>query len=130
MQTTKQRAIAIVGVIALIGLGTGFTAAADAPAQPGVPEKVEAPQPRPAVVKRVYRYAPAPVVYAAPRVVYLTPRVYTRRYVAAYGVYPRAYVGVYPRRYVAAYGFRTYPRYLGVRTYGPRVAGVHYRRWR
>ena len=53
MQTMKQRAIAIVGVIALIGLGTGFTAAADAPAQPAVPEKAEVPQPRPAVVKRV-----------------------------------------------------------------------------
>ena len=45
MQTMKQRAIAIVGVIALIGLGTGFTAAADAPAQPAVPEKAEVPQP-------------------------------------------------------------------------------------
>ena len=126
MQTMKQRAIAIVGVIALIGLGTGFTAAADAPAQPAVPEKAEVPQPRPAVVKQVYRYAPAPVVYTTPRVVYLTPRVYPRRYVAAYGIYPRAYVGFYPRRYVGGYGFRTYPRYAA--GYSPYVARGHFRR--
>ncbi len=128
MQTLKQTAIAVIGAFALFGLGTGFAAAADVPAQPEVPQQNAAPPPAPrTVVKRVYRYAPRPVVYVRPAVAYR----YTRVVVASPYVYPRPYVagyGIYPRRYAAGYGFRAYPRYAG--GYGRHVARVHHRhRW-
>ena len=96
MQTLKQSAIAVVGAFALFGLGTGFAAAADVPAQPAVPEQAAVPPRRPAPVEASLSLCSAPVVYASSAAVVYTryppPRGCPRRY--AYGLSPRVRRGL------------------------------------